>query len=134
MVSIICDKMTGEKQRGQRVIMTGKERIGGTWLMVLSPRRGWEVVQAGPYGVHSSQISVFVLFLSFFVCRTGALLDAGCRSCDSLTNYGSRSSNYQVIRVLISLCCGNSDSLRRLSQRCRVDTFNYYYYYLIFFT
>lgn len=71
--------------------------------MVLSPRRGWEVVQAGPYGVHSSQISVSVLFLFFFVCRTGALLNADCRSCDSLMNYGSRSSNYQVMRVLVSL-------------------------------
>ncbi|KDO86759.1 hypothetical protein CISIN_1g035203mg [Citrus sinensis] len=35
--------------------------------------------------------------------RTGALLNADCRSCDSLMNYGSRSSNYQVMRVLVSL-------------------------------
>lgn len=72
MVSIIYDKLTGEKQPGGvegNNDGKGKERMGGTWLMVLSPRRGWEVVQAGPYGVHSSQISVFVLFcfVSFFL-------------------------------------------------------------------
>ena len=43
--------------------------------MVLSPRRGWEVVPAGPHGV--TLISNFCLCLvSFFVCRTGALLTA----------------------------------------------------------